>query len=179
MPERDKSLKTRMSTKLNKRQRIAAEMLGLGHRPSAVASKLSVSRETISRWQQDDTFLQFVQHSHIDLLNTLLTDKLALLNTCHDVISKALSNDDESIMARANLAARYLTLSGTQSNIYGGIERRHDFMQAKDERDNQSFRRIMDILHKLAALKGSNNNFSDAEYRKRAEEIVRAPRLND
>ena len=51
-----------MSTKLNKRQRIAAELIGLGHRPSAVASELGVSRETISRWRQ---VAAFNEQSHV------------------------------------------------------------------------------------------------------------------
>ena len=54
-----------MSTKLNKRQQIAAEMLGLGSRPSFVAEKLNVSRETISRWQNDQAFMKFAQRSHL------------------------------------------------------------------------------------------------------------------
>ena len=42
----------KMSTKLNNRQLMAAEMLGMGYRPSVVAEKLQVARETVSRWQQ-------------------------------------------------------------------------------------------------------------------------------
>ena len=37
--------------KLNKRQLIAAELLGVGVRPSDVAQKLTLRRETISRWK--------------------------------------------------------------------------------------------------------------------------------
>ena len=45
------------STKLNKRQLIAAELLGVGYRPSDVAQKLTLRRETISRWQVNPDFI--------------------------------------------------------------------------------------------------------------------------
>ena len=44
-----------MTIKLNKRQLIAAEMLGMGHRPSSVA-KARRFKETVSRWQQNENF---------------------------------------------------------------------------------------------------------------------------
>ena len=46
-----------MSTTINKRQLIAAELLGVGHRPSDVAKKLALRRETISRWQVNPDFI--------------------------------------------------------------------------------------------------------------------------
>ncbi|MDC1000980.1 hypothetical protein OAS89_00775 [Alphaproteobacteria bacterium] len=42
-----------MSTNLNKRQLMAADMLGMGYRPSIVAKNLDVTRETVSRWQNN------------------------------------------------------------------------------------------------------------------------------
>lgn len=57
-----------MSIKLNKRQQIAAEMLGLGYRPSEVARVLDTSRETISRWQRRDNFIKIVQATQSGLL---------------------------------------------------------------------------------------------------------------
>ena len=42
--------------KLNKRQQIAANLIGLGHRPSEVANKLSITKETISRWRAQENF---------------------------------------------------------------------------------------------------------------------------
>ena len=161
-----------MTRKLNKRQQIAAEMLGIGYRPSTVAARLSVSRETISRWQQDPNFKQFSQQSHLELLANLLSDRLLLIDKCHIIVSDTFENGDISATAKSGLAIRYLALTGTQSNIYGGIEKRQDLLLAKDEKSSASFRTLMNILHQLAALKSSNNNFSDAEYRKRAEDIV-------
>ena len=162
-----------MSIKLNKRQQIAAEMLGIGYRPSAVAAKLSVSRETISRWQQDRNFKQLSQQSHLELLANLLSDRLLIIDKCHKTVSEAFENGDISAIAKSGLALRYLALTGTQSNVYGSIEQRQDFLMSIDEKSNESFRWIMDILEKLGTLKTTNGHLSDAEYRKRAENIVR------
>ena len=162
-----------MSIKLNKRQQIAAEMLGIGYRPSAVAARLSVSRETISRWQQDPNFKQLSQQSHLELLANLLSDRLLLIDKCHRIVSETFENGDISATAKSSLAIRYLALTGAQSNVYGGIEQRQEFLLSIDEKSNESFRWIMDILDKLGTLKTTNGHLSDAEYRKRAENIVR------
>ena len=162
-----------MSIKLNKRQQIAAEMLGIGYRPSAVAARLSVSRETISRWQQDPNFKQLSQQSHLELLANLLSDRLLLIDKCHRIVSETFENRDISATAKSSLAIRYLALTGAQSNVYGGIEQRQEFLLSIDEKSNESFRWIMDILDKLGTLKTTNGHLSDAEYRKRAENIVR------
>ncbi len=162
-----------MSTKLNKRQQIAAEMLGLGHRPSAVAAKLSVSRETVSRWQQNSNFKQLSQQSHLELLANLLSERLLLIDKCHNIVAEAFENDDMSVTAKSSLAVRYLALTGAQSNVYGGIEQRQEFLLSKVENSNETFRWIMDVLDTLRSLKTANSNLSDAEYRRLAENIVR------
>ena len=82
-----------MSIKLNKRQKIAAEMLGLGHRPSEVARALASSRETISRWQKQDTFKKVVQTAQTEFLETIVRDRHQLLNKSHQVLLDALAND--------------------------------------------------------------------------------------
>ena len=41
-----------MSIELNERQLLATQFLAIGLKLSEVAEKLSVARETISRWQQ-------------------------------------------------------------------------------------------------------------------------------
>ena len=65
-----------MSTKLNKRQFLAAEMLGIGHRPSAVAEKLAVTRETVSRWQKSPKFEEIVTQSCITISAQLQPSQL-------------------------------------------------------------------------------------------------------
>ena len=165
-----------MSTKLNKRQRIAAELIGLGHRPSAVASELGVSRETISRWRQLPNFNEQSQKAHLDLLASLLADRLRLIDRCHDAISDALSCNNSSAATKASVAVRYLALNGSQSHVYHSIDNDHGRLSARDEENNRAFDKVMTILRELAHLKTTNGHLSDADYRKKAENIVRLPR---
>ena len=162
-----------MSTQLNKRQRIAAELIGLGHRPSAVASELGVSRETISRWRQLPNFNEQSQKAHLDLLASLLADRLQLLDRCHEAIADALKCRDTNKAIKASVAVRYLALNGSQSHIYHSIENDHGRLSARDEESNRAFRWMIEKLDGLAKLKTTNGHLTDAEYRKKAEDIVR------
>ena len=160
------------STKLNKRQQIAAYLIGQGSRPSKVAKQLQVSRETISRWQNDQAFLKQAQKSHKELLANLLSDKLALVNQCHETVWEALGSKNISISARAGIAVRYLALTGTHSNVYGSVEKRLDLLSSTDEESTEAFKNVMETLDKLAALKCINQDISDADYRKNVERIM-------
>tara|TARA_B100000989_G_scaffold250856_1_gene198739 strand:- start:823 stop:1023 length:201 start_codon:yes stop_codon:yes gene_type:complete len=60
--------------KHNKRQQIVAYLIGQGNRPSKVAKQLQVSRETISRWRNDQAFMKQAQKSHKELLVNLRSD---------------------------------------------------------------------------------------------------------
>ena len=163
-----------MSTKLNKRQRIAAELIGLGYRPSAVANELNVSRETISRWRQLPAFNEQSQKTHLDLLESLLNDRLRMIDRCHGAISDTLSCKDISNAIKASLAVRYLALNGSQSHVYHSIYNEHGRLSARDEDSNRAFQRVMDKLDKLARLKARNDLVTDKEYRRMAEDIVRS-----
>ena len=162
-----------MSTKLNKRQRIAAELIGLGHRPSAVASELGVSRETISRWRQLATFNEQSQKAHLDLLASLIADRLQLIDRCHKAIGDALNCKDTSNAIKASVAVRYLALNGSQSHVYHSIDNDHGRLSARDEESNRAFQWVTDKLDKLARLKARNDLVTDKEYRRMAEDIVR------
>ena len=162
-----------MSTKLNKRQQLAAELIGLGHRPSAVASELSVSRETISRWRQLPTFNEQSRKAHLDLLVSLLADRLQLIDRCHEAIGDALNCKDTSKAIKASVAVRYLALNGSQSHVYHSIENDHGRLSARDEESNRAFQWMIEKLDGLAKLKTTNGHLTDAEYRKKAEDIVR------
>ena len=162
-----------MSTKLNKRQRLAAELIGLGYRPSAVANELGVSRETISRWRQLPNFNEQSQKAHLDLLGSLLADRLQLIDQCHRAISDVLKCKESSKGVKASVAVRYLALNGSQSYIYHSINYDHGRLSARDEESNRAFQWIMDKLDKLARLKARNDLVTDKEYRKMAEDIVR------
>ena len=112
------------------------------------------------------------QKSHIEFLANLLSDKLALVNQCHETVFEALNSEDMSIIARAGVAARYLALTGTHSNVYGSFEKQLDFLSSTDEESTEAFKNVMETLDKLAALKCLNQDISDADYRKNVERIM-------
>ena len=165
-------MSARESIKLNKRQQIAAYLIGQGSRPSKVAKQLQVSRETISRWRNDQAFMKQAKKSHAELLANLLSDKLALVNQCHETVSEALGSKNISISARAGIAVRYLALTGTHSNVYGGVEKRLDLLLSNDEESTEAFKNVMDTLDKLAALKRIDKDICDADFRKNVETIM-------
>ena len=164
-----------MSTKLNKRQRIAAELIGLGHRPSAVASQLNVSRETISRWRLLPAFKELTQKAHLDLLASLLADRLQLIARCHEILVDVLECQDTSVAIKGSLAVRYLALNGSSNHIYQGLKSDHGHLASSDKENSQSLKWIFEIVRQLSNLKANNSHLSDAEYRKRAEGIVSMP----
>ena len=62
-----------MSKNLNTRQLLAADMLGMGYRPSIVAKNLDVTRETVSRWQNNQDFAEAQQQAYIAALKDITT----------------------------------------------------------------------------------------------------------
>jgi len=106
------------STKLNKSQLIAAELLGAGHRPSEVARKLSLRRETISRWKINQDFVLAMDRAHLEVLSNIANDTTMLTNKAHQALLEAFDDEKISKVAKATIGIRYLSLVGAQSTIY-------------------------------------------------------------
>ena len=113
------------------------------------------------------------QKAHLDLLASLLADRLRLIDRCHEAIDDALNCKDTSNGIKASVAVRYLALNGSQSHIYHNINNDHGRLSARDEESNRAFQWIMDKLDKLARLKARNDLVTDKEYRRMVEDIVR------
>ena len=113
-----------MSTELNKRQKIAANLIGLGGRPSEVAEKLLVSKETISRWQAQEKFEDEADRVTKALLLELLDERVALIDACHIVIKDILLSDETTTSVKGNIAIKYLNAVGTKMNAYHVLTQR-------------------------------------------------------
>ena len=107
-----------MSTKLNKRQQIAVQMLAVGYRPIDVADHLDVSKETVSRWSATDSFDEELERLNIEFLEGLTTERYRLFEMCHEAIKDLLSSDETSHAIKANVALKYLSISNSNKNIY-------------------------------------------------------------
>ena len=85
-------------------------MLGLGQRPTEVAKQLSVSKETISRWQSREDFVFEVDQGQT-LLQELLDERIALVDACHGVIGNILADNNVAASVRGNVALKYLNVA--------------------------------------------------------------------
>ena len=101
-----------MSTTINKRQLIAAELLGVGHRPSDVAKKLALRRETISRWQVNPDFILAKEKAYLEVLSNIIKESTLLTNKAHQALLEAFEDQEISKVAKATIGIRYLTLVG-------------------------------------------------------------------
>ena len=112
------------SKELNKRQQIAANLIGLGSRPSEVAEKLSISKETISRWQAQEEFEDEADRVTKALLLELLDERVSLIDTCHIVIKDILLGDETASSVKGNIAIKYLNAVGAKMNAYHVLTQR-------------------------------------------------------
>ena len=162
-----------MSEKISKRQKIAAVMLGSGYRIAEVADKLSVAEETVSRWKKNADFSELCGQAHIDFLDAVVAERQVIVSKCHHAIRQALDNTEISELGKANMAIRYLATSGAQTGLYNHFQQKMEYMISVSEQSTQAFRHVMETLDALCELKSSNGYLTDAEYRKKAEDIVR------
>ena len=68
-----------MSIKLKKSQSLAAELLAHGYKSNAVAERLHIRPETISRWRQDRVFNELVDNIHLGICTEILNKQMLLL----------------------------------------------------------------------------------------------------
>ena len=95
--------------KLNKRQLIAAELLGAGHRPSDVAKKLSIRRETISRWQMNQEFIFIKEKAYVEILSNIINESTLLTNKAHQVLLEAFDDQEIILSFYSSAFYKYLT----------------------------------------------------------------------
>tara|TARA_B100001093_G_C26034874_1_gene679596 strand:- start:160 stop:537 length:378 start_codon:yes stop_codon:yes gene_type:complete len=97
-----------MSTNRNKRQQIAIYYLAMGYKPSEVANKLNVRRETISRWQRDDEFERELKLARMDFLKELLFKEIRFLDLAQQQFDAFLQNPDVQPYHKAKLALHFM-----------------------------------------------------------------------
>ena len=138
-------------TKLNKRQQIAANLIGLGSRPSEVAVKLSLSKETISRWQAQENFEKETDRVTKTLLLEMLNERLALIDICHKVIKDILWNDDTAANIKGNIALKYLNAVGSKVNAYDVLTQQLSGLNERERRrdGNEQIEGMPDIYYDL------------------------------
>ena len=75
-----------MSTKLNKNQLLACELLAFGHSAKETSKLLNIRSETISRWKKNIRFQNKIDDFHIVLIKQLIDKQLGLLHHSQNAI---------------------------------------------------------------------------------------------
>ena len=159
------------STKLNKSQLIAAELLGAGHRPSDVARKLSLRRETISRWKVNHDFVLAMDRAHLDVLSNIANDTTMLTNKAHQALLEALDDKEISKVAKATIGIRYLSLVGAQSNIYEKNNKKCSELSRLSNNNEMVAKWFVDILDGIKNLEKNREKISNQQIKHKINEL--------
>jgi len=159
------------STKLNKSQLIAAELLGAGHRPSEVARKLSLRRETISRWKVNQDFILAMDRAHLDVLSNIANDTTMLTSKAHQALLEALDDEEISKVAKATIGIRYLSLVGAQSTIYEKNNKKYAELSKSTDNSKMIANWLVDILEGIEDLKKNEDKISFQELKHKVDNL--------
>ena len=158
--------------KLNKRQLIAAELLGVGHRPSDVAKKLALRRETISRWQVNPDFILAKEKAYLEVLSNIIKESTLLTNKAHQALLEAFEDQEISKVAKATIGIRYLTLVGAQSTAYEKSNSKYIELSKRTDNNEVVAKWFVDVLDGIRDLKPSRGEISDNILRKRVYKLI-------
>ena len=164
--------KALMSTKINKRQLIAAELLGVGYRPSDVAQKLTLRRETISRWQVNPDFILAKEKAYLEVLSNIINESTLLTNKAHQVLLEAFEDQEISKVAKAGIGIRYLSLVGAQANTYEKSNKKYVDLSKVTDNNEIIAKWFVDVLDGIRDLKPSRGEITDNILRKKVYELI-------
>ena len=158
--------------KLNKRQLIAAELLGVGYKPSDVAKKLSIRRETISRWQVNQEFIFAKEKAYLEVLSNIVNESNLLTNKAHHALLEAFNDQEISKVAKATIGIRYLSLVGAQSNTYEKTNKKYTELFKVKDNNGIIAKWLVDLLEGIRDLKPSRGQIAHQELITRADYLV-------
>ena len=158
--------------KLNKRQLIAAELLGVGIRPSHVAQKLSLRRETISRWQVNPDFVLAKEKAYLEVLSNIVNEANLLTDKAHRALLEAFDDQEISKVAKAGIGIRYLSLVGSQSTAYEKSNSKYIELSKRTDNNEVVAKWFVDVLDGIRDLKPSRGEITDDELRNRVYELI-------
>ena len=162
-----------MSTKLNKRQLIAAELLGVGVRPSHVAQKLSLRRETISRWQVNPDFVLAKEKAYLEVLSNIVNEANLLTDKAHRALLEAFDDQEISKVAKAGIGIRYLSLVGSQSSTYEKSNSKYIELSKRTDNNEEVAKWFVDVLEGIRDLKPCKAEVNNEGLRVRVHELIK------
>ena len=159
--------------KLNKRQLIAAELLGVGVRPSHVAQKLSLRRETISRWQVNPDFVLAKEKAYLEVLSNIVNEANLLTDKAHRALLEAFDDQEISKLAKAGIGIRYLSLVGSQSSTYEKSNSKYIELSKRTDNNEEVAKWFVDVLEGIRDLKPCKAEVNNEGLRVRAHELIK------
>ena len=159
--------------KLNKRQLIAAELLGVGVRPSHVAQKLSLRRETISRWQVNPDFVLAKEKAYLEVLSNIVNEANLLTDKAHRALLEAFDDQEISKLAKAGIGIRYLSLVGSQSTAYEKSNSKYIELSKRTDNNEEVAKWFVDVLEGIRDLKPCKAEVNNEGLRVRAHELIK------
>ena len=145
-----------MSTKLNKKQLLAAEFLAFGETARSVSAKLGIRHETISRWKKIPCFVDMIRDVQLILFQEMISRQTSLL----------------SYSQEANLGIKYLNLYGGASTVHDKMEKFYQLQKKANNDNNYSVRKMFDIIDSIFKLCNASEELSDKEYRVKVKELI-------
>ena len=159
--------------KLNKRQLIAAELLGVGVRPSHVAQKLSLRRETISRWQVNPDFVLAKEKAYLEVLSNIVNEANLLTDKAHRALLEAFDDQEISKVAKAGIGIRYLSLVGSQSSTYEKSNSKYIELSKRTDNNEEVAKWFVDVLEGIRDLKPCKAEVNNEGLRVRVHELIK------
>jgi hypothetical protein len=159
--------------KLNKRQLIAAELLGVGVRPSHVAQKLSLRRETISRWQVNPDFVLAKEKAYLEVLSNIVNEANLLTDKAHRALLEAFEDQEISKVAKAGIGIRYLSLVGSQSSTYEKSNSKYIELSKRTDNNEEVAKWFVDVLEGIRDLKPCKAEVNNEGLRVRVHELIK------
>ena len=121
-------------------------MLGMGYRPSIVAKNLDVTRETVSRWQNNQDFAEAQQQAYIAALKDITTETTLITAKANQAILEAFDDEDAAPTAKAGIAIRYLSCVSNQNTIYQRLSEAVYKLSNTEDEDMRAFKWVGDVL---------------------------------
>ena len=162
-----------MSTTINKRQLIAAELLGVGHKPSDVAKKLALRRETISRWQVNPDFILAKEKAYLEVLSNIINESTLLTNKAHQALLEAFEDQEISKVAKATIGIRYLSYVSSQSSAYEKSNSKYIELSKRTDNNEVVAKWFVDVLEGIRDLKPCKAEVNNEGLRVRAYELIK------
>ena len=161
-----------MSTKINKRQLIAAELLGVGYRPSDVAQKLTLRRETISRWQVNPDFILAKEKAYLGVLSNIINESTLLTNKAHQALLEAFEDQEISKVAKAGIGIRYLSLVGAQANTYEKSNKKYVDLSKVTDNNEIIAKWFVDVLEGIRSLNPTKGEITHQELINKIDHLI-------